>query len=340
MAEPCVEVEVRLVEAASPGAIRIGKLSLPTPSPAVPPATNSTHPRPVNMVPLPPVCADDDRPAICDLLALHAAPLAALRTAVAADELYRPALHDDLWLLRFWLSHKTASGGSNAGVAAAAKAARATLRYRHAHDLDGKDTRHEWPDEGSERPAYKGFFGCVAPACLMHCLPHPDRGIVSFVVLSGLDMHAMGKLKPEDSLRGHAAFTEWSYQMIDAISRRTGRLTKASRLIEMRGMRIGAIDRTYIQQDGANSKATEDYYPQLLSAVYICHPPSWIQVLWRLSRPFFPKRFVDKVDIISPSTNPNEAARLKRHLAPKDTPARFGGELQVWPVPLGKENVR
>ena len=79
------------------------------------------------------------------------------------------------------------------------------------------------------------------------------------------------------------------------------------------------------------------FYPQLLLAVYPCNPPSWIQAFWRLVRPLMPKRFVEKVDIISPAAYPSEARRLLRVIAMEDLPKRFGGQSTLWPPPLGME---
>ena len=106
-------------------------------------------------------------------------------------------------------------------------------------------------------------------------------------------------------------------------------------MIDMRGMNMAGMNRTYIARDGANSKATEDFYPQLLAAAFICHPPRWIQAVWRVLRPLFPARFVEKVDLIAPATNPPEMRRLLKYVAPEHLPTRFGGQLEAWPPPLG-----
>ena len=56
-------------------------------------------------------------------------------------------------------------------------------------------------------------------------------------------------------------------------------------------------------------------------------------------RPLFPRRFVEKVDLISPMTNEEEARRLLRRIAAADLPTRFGGEASEWPPPLGIERM-
>jgi len=54
-------------------------------------------------------------------------------------------------------------------------------------------------------------------------------------------------------------------------------------------------------------------------------------------RPLFPKRFVEKIDLISPTKNPAEARRIRKVITPANLPTRFGGNLDVWPPPLGRE---
>ena len=51
-------------------------------------------------------------------MAKHAAAVTAVTKLVAQDDLYDPARHDELWMLRFVLSH------AKGGVPAAARAAR------------------------------------------------------------------------------------------------------------------------------------------------------------------------------------------------------------------------
>lgn len=287
------------------------------------------------MTPLPLVGEHDIRPSVSDLLTEHDAAVSKIRTLISVDELFDKARHDDLFLLRFWLSH-----AKKGGVERAAAAARATMRYRQQHGLDAADIRNEWPDMKHRWPVYDSMYAHIVPGSLSHCLPHADRGVISMVDMTGLDQGGMATRDAAEALRAHQRWTEWCFQMVDDITRRTGRLTKTCRLIDMAGMRLTAMDRKYLANDGANAKVTEDHYPQLLAAAFICHAPTWVQVMWRVFRPFFPARFVEKLDLISPLTNPAEARRILRYVAAADVPTRFGGELDAWPPPLGKENLR
>lgn len=57
--------------------------------------------------PIPPVCPEDDRKAVKDLITEYRAKIDKLRTALEDHPLFDyDNKHDDLWLLRFYLSHK------------------------------------------------------------------------------------------------------------------------------------------------------------------------------------------------------------------------------------------
>ena len=102
---------------------------------------------------------------------------------------------------------------------------------------------------------------------VVHALPDPHRGIVSFIELAGMDQLGLyTSHTPEQFLDGHIAFTEWNYQLLDSITRRTGRLTKCTRLMDLTGLSFAKMHRGHVQRDAANSHYTEDYYPQLLLA--------------------------------------------------------------------------
>ena len=137
----------------------------------------------------------------------------------------------------------------------------------------------------------------------------------------------------EQQLSG-AHWLEWTFQMCDEVTRRTGRLTKTTRFVDMKNSPMRNMSREFMSRDSKSAKETEDFYPQMLASVYICHPPYWMHGVWKIFRPLFPKRFVEKIDLISPTTNKEEAARPLRLLKVSHLPERFGGSLAQWPSPL------
>ena len=147
-----IEVICRPVKTPSKDAIRIGRIE---PVAALPKARGGYFPAPVNMNPIPPASPEDARPSVRDLLAQHASAVEAVREPLSADPLYRPELHDDLWILRFCLSHKKVSD--------ALAAARGALLYRHKHNLDAEDVRlRRWPDPSVSNPRFTKFWACVS----------------------------------------------------------------------------------------------------------------------------------------------------------------------------------
>ena len=160
------------------------------------------------------------------------------------------------------------------------------------------------------------------------------------VAMAGVDQHGMAAWQADAAQAAHARWIEWSWQWMDDITRRTGRLTKTARLIELRGLSLGGLNRQYISRDGAHAKALEDYYPQLLGAAFFCHPPYWVTAVWRVCRPLFPARFIEKVDLVAPQTNAAEARRIERYVAASELPTRFGGENPAWPPDIGYDKAK
>ena len=249
--------------------------------------------RPLCLSPIAPVTAEDDRPAVCDLLVEHSQNIEAVRRLVARDPYYTPSLHDDLWLLRFVLSNK------KGGAEAAAAAASATMKYRAGRGLDDPDyditmthpTKMEifkkWHAAGVDETAFIAYH------------PHPERELLLLIELARMDQHSMVKnLTAEENMEAFMQNAEWTYQMCDKITRRTGRLTKQARLVDVSGFKYSMLSSEKRKRDGEMTKQFEDFYPQLLAQVLIVNPPTWMQLLWRTTRVFFPKRFVEKVDTL------------------------------------------
>ena len=308
--------------------------SLAQPDAAAPPAkmkhTRAPKALPLRPTPMDPVSPFDDRPAVCDLLAEHGENLAKLHAEVSGSAFFLPGLHDSLWLLRFLLSHPAKQGS----VSEATRAALATMEYRSAKGLDDPDVdiTAVFPNErdGIEKLYRSG----VERDAYLTCHPDPDREPILYLRLAGMDQHRMVKaMTPEENMDGFMFMSEWNYKVCDAVTRRTGRLTKSVRCVDMAGFRFSMLNKEKRRRDAAMSQAFEDYYPQLLAQVFILNPPGFVQGLWRVSKPFFPKRFTDKVGFASPATSPSDVRLLMRFVRLEDLPARFGGTCTIWPPP-------
>ena len=80
--------------------------------------------------------SQDDRPFIKDLLVEHSSGIATVRAALQQTRpsalLYDPSRHDDIWILRFVLSHIT-------DVDAASRAFIETIKFCRKYKLDDTD---------------------------------------------------------------------------------------------------------------------------------------------------------------------------------------------------------
>ena len=282
--------------------------------------------------PMPPVNEYDDRPSVKELITGHRKYIDEVHKELKSEPLYDSNKHDDLWKLRFVLSHTKK-------VKAAVSAAKHTLAFRKEHNLDAADIRYNTPLDGFAKDSFERYFKYCTEDALRFVLPDQKRGVVAFINIGGVNQHELVKNVPEeDWLPSFMHYSEWAYQWQDRITRTTGRLTKSVRFIDASEMKISGLNSELSKRDGNTMGIMEDCYPQLLQTLYICHAPVWIQVPWRIVRPFFPKKVKSKFDFIHPETNVNERLRLLKHISLEHLPKRYGGLNDTWPVtfPLPK----
>mmetsp|Transcript_6782 Transcript_6782/g.11249 ORF Transcript_6782/g.11249 Transcript_6782/m.11249 type:complete len:321 (+) Transcript_6782:437-1399(+) len=284
--------------------------------------------------PLPPVNEHDTRPAVRDLIDQHADTIESIRQKLQEDPLYNPIKHDDLWILRYVLSHKT--------VEKATPAAKQYLVYRQELGLDEHDLRDappgpECPVEGVRRWYNHGCNGNVD--ALQFSQPDPDRGVVMMIHLAGLDQNKIADISDEDWPFWY--FMEWMFQTLDSVTRRTGRLTKGVRFIDLKGYSTSMNNKDCINRNSKNARECQDHYPQMLASVYVLNAPTWGQMVFRMVKPLLPKRFVEKFAIINGSTLIKQVAKkalkdsngILKHMSVSHLPSKFGGDFQQWPYP-------
>jgi hypothetical protein len=276
--------------------------------------------------PIDPVTTEDDRPAVLDLIEEKKQLIGAMREELKKDPLYSPMKHDDLWVLRFLLSHTK--------VKPAMKAAQHTLQFRKEHKLDEVDIRSQSLDKNSPNQALAKFRSHCDDDAGIFSIPDPRRNVVHYVRFAGIKQHAVVEnLTSEECLEAYINFTEWSFQWLEYITRTTGRLTKLLRLIDLKGFKLSMLNSENISRDGKNMGTMEHCYPQALQAMYLCNAPLWIQIPWRTVRPIMPKRVVSKIDFIMPGKSEKERKPLYKFLTNDRLPTRFGGKHPAWPVP-------
>ena len=279
--------------------------------------------------PIDPVNEHDVRPAVKDLVAQNRVSIDKVKAILEKHPLFDYSnKHDDLWILRFCLSHKKKTKD-------AVKAAEHTLAFRQEHKLDEQDIRFHGVTKGTANlpTALARYMEQCSEDGLQWTLPDPKRGVISFLNYGGLDQHGLVKnLDEKDWLPAYLHLSEWTHQWLDYTTRVTGRLTKSVRLIDCAEVKLSGISQECTKRDGAALGAMEDFYPQVLQTLYLCHAPSWLQVPWRILRPLMPKRVVEKIDFINPDKKEKERKRLLEHLDEAHLPVRFGGKHEPWPV--------
>jgi CRAL/TRIO domain len=166
-------------------------------------------------------------------------------------------------------------------------------------------------------------------------------GVVAFFDVGLIDQH--GLVKNVDELYwllpSFIYGAEFSHQWNDYLSRTTGRLTSSVRIIDASKLSFAGMSLENSKRDSRAMKVMEDCYPQMLKSLLVCKAPSWIQIPWRVVRPFFPKRLVEKTDFLAPETNMEDRDRLLKYISLENLPARYGGKNKVWPLdfpPPGK----
>lgn len=276
--------------------------------------------------PLPPLDDLDTRPAVRDLLALHQVSIERLRKDLSTDMLYEPDKHDALWMLRFVLSHKD-------NHTAALDSARETLLFRVQYRLDETDIRGI-PFHVSQRPALQKYLQYCSEDAVLPVLPDMRRGVVMFLRMAGVDAEAVyDNLTEQEQIATYLYQVEWTYQWLDYVTRTTGRLTKSLRIVDCQGYSLSTLTNRRVQRRNVKIASLMDsHYPQLLGSLLVVNASPWIHQPWRLLRPLFPKRFVEKVDFIDPSSRYADLLKMLRYASKGFLPVRFGGLNKVWPL--------
>ena len=295
---------------------------------------------------------DDSRPLIVDLLAAHSEEIASVQEGIKANNLGKdlyikggnPQCYDDIWILRFVLSHR-------GNVKSATKAAIKTMIFREEKQLNVVgDLRYKIKnysceendafssDVATDLPGRKLIISSFEKNANLFFLPDKNKSFWVITQLCKVDLERIvTEMSEEELSEWYLYHNEAIYQALDEITRRTGRLTKAMKIIDMKNMQLLKMNRTYVKRDAAASKVNEDFYPQLLGAMYIFNSPGWLSGFWVLVRPFFPKRVVEKI-VFLPSLSKIKKSKksfesILRYISEEHLPEKYGGMNKTWPLP-------
>jgi len=279
----------------------------------------------------------DTRPLISDLLKDNASVIESVKKILKTEPLYQDNVtrYDDIWILRYVLSHKKKSES-------AAKAALKTMQFREKYKLNELgDIRYKLPSldvayEKVASPAEIKYRKFLHDESYYHVLPDEKKGIVTYIRMAKLDTSGLGANLSEDEIfECYIKLNEPSYQILDHITRSTGRLTKQLKIIDLEGQRLRNFNRAFLKKDAAVSTKIEDFYPQMLGMMAIVNAPSWFIKFYKAVRVFFPKRLIEKVDVLPPKNKvtSNDLARIFKYVAKENFSEKYGGSSTTWPPP-------
>ena len=105
---------------------------------------------------------------------------------------------------------------------------------------------------------------------------------------------------------------EWNFQVLDDVSRRTGRIVKITRIFEATGFSPRKqLSIASIRKLGAMSAQWESLYPQTLGVQLFCHVPKVLRgLLDYVILPLAPAKVLEKTRVIAPRENAADRAAL------------------------------
>jgi len=323
----------------------------------------------------------DDRPLISDLLLKYSKEIDSVRNKIKDEELYQKDTaaendvdqkhrrrYDDIWILRYVLSH------GKDDLEGAAEAAIQTMVFREEKNLnnqDNYDLRYRMQNIGDSQdtkrfkslsvttavkaaplPGWEKVNDCCSKNASMMIQPNLDRGPILIFDMSTFNMDLVHEKFTHDELLETNLYTnECIFQVLDDVTRRTGKLTKFCKIIDMNGVQLSKVNRSYIKADAKVSQELENMYPQLVGTVLLVNAPSWISIIWSFAKMFMPKRSISKVDILpamkktkknssssSSSSSTSSKSQMKqvkpflKYISEEHLPEKYGGQNKQWPL--------
>merc|ERR1719491_2774680 len=173
--------------------------------------------------------------------------------------------------------------------------------------------------------------------------PNPDRGPILIFVMSTFNSDNVHELfSHEELLESNLYTNECIFQVLDEVTRRTGKLTKFCKIIDMDGWQLSKVNRSYIKADAAVSRELENMFPQLVGTVLLVNAPSWISIIWSFAKMFMPQRSISKVDFLPPmkktkknsssSSSTSSKSQMKqlkpflKYISEEHLPEKYGGQ--------------
>lgn len=215
------------------------------------------------------------------LLSTHASSISLLRARVATEYGFVPGEHDEIFVLRFLLSH-----GS---VEAAETPLKRTIAWRRARAAELARARAEQP---TPRHA------AMAELLLIELLePRTARDEPILLVRVGRsDVRTLMDRWSEDEVADYLTyFKEAAFAACDRATRATRRLVKLVTVIDMEHALLSTHDPRFLAALHKSSRDGTAHYPQLLELTMPIHTPPFVDLLWYLGKNFVPERTLAKI---------------------------------------------
>ncbi|KAI8620406.1 CRAL-TRIO domain-containing protein [Chytriomyces sp. MP71] len=251
---------------------------------------------------------------LSELLVENKGEIATLRALIA--DVLNTSTHDDVWLLRYILSNKTAAG--------AEEACRYTISWFNENEFivnsimrDGQkapfaDLINKYQvigDHGTTKEGEPLFFvrvGLSNPKALMDNVAYAD--VLNFMILNRLQVLAD----------------------CDAASRKQDKLIKFITVLDMQGMSLSKIpDSRFLKVLGESSKMSEKMFPQLLGKTIYANAPSWMAWAFNTAlKPLISQKTAAKTVFCPGKTSGksiSDCPYMTRYLQTSEMPTFMGG---------------
>mmetsp|Transcript_38149 Transcript_38149/g.93725 ORF Transcript_38149/g.93725 Transcript_38149/m.93725 type:complete len:418 (+) Transcript_38149:397-1650(+) len=234
--------------------------------------------------------------------------------------------YDDIFLLRYVLTHLKGKGGSASGMDKAEKAVRETVEWRQKHkDIleevrrTGKAPHHDIASNFFTGGRCGDFNGLEPVWCARvgHC---NFKGLMS-------------TLSVEEVSDWLHYTKEFNYNLCDKRTRETRKLIKCITVVDFSNFSLFGGDRRFYQAVGDSSKRAAILYPQFLAKNVLINTPVYIRKVMAACGVFFPKSFLEKI-AVCPATDTFKPESPKASVCPfiklvtsdlKDLPTLLGG---------------
>lgn len=278
------------------------------------------------------VAVNDDRPLVKDLLEQHASALAELRAVIEKEDTYSEEHYDDLWMLRFLLTHKKVPKASAAAIN--------TMKFCRERGMNELGRRLEQAG-GSHGTSigpllqyWQKILGLLQVGnCFHACSARSRSWARSNNVSRRIDMAGIvEKMSQEEVLESYLMSNEIMYQILDEVTRRTGKLTKLLRIMDMTDFSVASFNKEYLRRDAAANKEMEDFYPQLLGTVTFSVMASWATIIFRVFQSVVSQKICREGGPRETRQNSKDSKYFLRYVSKDNLWERYGGKNSDWPV--------